>query len=122
MVAGLARRDRRVRPFFGFAVAALLLVAGFLPVVRVIYAVPLLRVPAWPRLLPVGCLGIAIAAAFGWDLVLYGRGTGGSQRFRSGRSGAGRRRRGGQAPAAPPPAAGVNLAVRRSPGVGPARA
>src|SRR5258708_12467445 len=109
MVAGLALRDRRVWPFFGFAVAALLLVAGFLPVVRVIYAVPLLRVPAWPRLLPVGCLGIAIAAAFGWDLMLYGRGTGGSQRFRSGRARPASRGPRCPAPATPPPAARPRL-------------
>jgi hypothetical protein len=74
MAAGLAARDRRVRPFLGFAAAALLLVAGFVPFVRVIAAVPALRVPVWPRLLPIGCLAIAIAAAFGWDLLLHGRG------------------------------------------------
>src|SRR5205807_616328 len=58
-----------------------------------------------------------IAAAFGWDLMLYGRGTGGSQRFRSGRSGAGRRRRGWQVAAALAAAAAISLAVDRSPEV-----
>jgi hypothetical protein len=121
MVAGLALRDRRVWPFLGFAAAALLLVAGFLPFARVIFAVPALRVPAWPRLLPVSCLGIAIAAAFGCDLMLYGmlygRGTGGRQRFRPTPNGAGRGRRPWQVVAAFAAAAAISLAVDRSPEV-----
>jgi len=117
MVAGLVLRDRRVWPFLGFAVAALLLVAGLLPVARVIYAVPALRVPAWPRLLPVGCLGIAMAAAFGCDLMLYGRDTGGSRWIRRSRSSAGRRRLRWQVAAALAAAAAISLAVDRSPEV-----
>jgi hypothetical protein len=116
VVAGVALRRRRVWPFLGFAVAALLLVSGFTPFTRVIYAVPALRVPAWPRLLPVACLGIAIAAACGWDLVVYGRG-GGRRRGRT-------ERRGPvvEATPAPLPAAAPATARVTAPGPAPATA
>lgn len=70
LVAACAVRDRRLRPFLAFAAGSLLVVSGFFPFAAAIRAVPALWVPAWPRLLPVGCLGIAVAAAFGWDSML----------------------------------------------------
>jgi hypothetical protein len=112
MVAGLALRDRRIWPFLGFAAAALLVVGGFLPFIRVIQAVPALRVPVWPRLLPVGCLGIAIAAAFGTDLMLYGRA--GRGRWASRTRDRSRRLQAVPALAA---AAAISLAVDHSPAV-----
>jgi hypothetical protein len=69
-IALLAARDRRARPFLGFAVAGLLFVARLLPLARLLDAVPVLRVPAYPRcLLPVA-LALCIAGAFGADLLL----------------------------------------------------
>lgn len=127
-VAGLALRDRRARPFLGFAAVALLVVAGFLPFARLIHAVPALRVPVWSRLLPVACLGLAVAAAFGWDLLLRGRGArvggarggGAADTAGGGANGSGRLRRAWprwQAGAALAAAAGISLAVDHSPWV-----
>jgi hypothetical protein len=73
VVALLAVRDRRAWPFLGSALVILLLVAGFAPFAWLIYSVPALRVPAYARFLPVACLGLAVAAAFGCDFILYRR-------------------------------------------------
>lgn len=73
VVALLAVRDRRAWPFLGSALVILLLVAGFAPFAWLIYSVPALRVPAYARFLPVACLGLAVAAAFGCDFLLYRR-------------------------------------------------
>ncbi len=69
----LAARDRRAWPFLGFAVAGLLLAAHFLPLARLLYLVPLLRMPAYARLLPVVSLALCVAGAFGIDLLLRRR-------------------------------------------------
>jgi hypothetical protein len=66
----LAVRDRRARPFLGFALLSLLLAARFLPLAHVIDAIPPLRVPAYARFLPVGSLALCLAAAFGIDFLL----------------------------------------------------
>jgi hypothetical protein len=70
LLALLAARDRRALPFLLFAGLALLLAARFLPFAHLLYAVPPLRVPAYERFLLVGCLALAVAAAFGTDLLL----------------------------------------------------
>ncbi len=68
----LAVRDRRVRPFLGFAIAGLLVAARLLPLAHLLFAVPALRVPAYARcLLPVS-LALCVAGAFGVD-VLFSR-------------------------------------------------
>ncbi|HEY0409193.1 MAG TPA: hypothetical protein VGE42_02900, partial [Candidatus Dormibacteraeota bacterium] len=69
-LALLAARDRRAWPFLGFAGIALLVVARFLPLAHLVYAVPPLRIPAYPRLLPVVSLALCVAGAFGTDLLL----------------------------------------------------
>ena len=69
-LALLAARDRRVWPFLGFAVVGLFVVARFLPLAHLVYAVPPLRVPAYPRLLPVVAVALCLAGAFGTDLLL----------------------------------------------------
>jgi hypothetical protein len=120
VVAALALRRRRVWPFVGFAAAVLLLVAGFLPLARLIHAVPALRVPAWSRMLPVSCLALAVAAAFGCDLLLYGRGLGRPASGEPGDGDHGRRRlrrRGLQVAAALAAAAAVSVAVDGAPEV-----
>lgn len=66
----LAARDRRSWPFLGFAVAGLLLAGHFLPLARLLYLVPPLRMPAYARLLPVVSLALCVAGAFGTDLLL----------------------------------------------------
>jgi hypothetical protein len=64
------RRARRAWPWLGFAVLSLLLAAGFVPLVAVIQRVPLLRLPAYARLLPVASLALAVAGGLGADLLL----------------------------------------------------
>ncbi|HEV7785012.1 MAG TPA: YfhO family protein, partial [Thermoanaerobaculia bacterium] len=66
----LAARDRRAWPFLAFAGAGLLLAGRLLPLAQLLYAVPPLRVPAYPRLLPVISLALCVAGAFGMDLLL----------------------------------------------------
>jgi hypothetical protein len=66
----LAARDRRAWPFVGFAAAGLLLAGHFLPLARLLYLVPPLRMPAYARLLPVVSLALCVAGAFGTDLLL----------------------------------------------------
>ncbi|HVT17734.1 MAG TPA: YfhO family protein [Thermoanaerobaculia bacterium] len=73
VVALFVVRDRRAWPFLGSALVILLLVAGFAPFAWLIYSVPALRVPAYSRFLPVACLGLAVAAAFGCDFMVYRR-------------------------------------------------
>ena len=69
LIALFAARDRRARPFLCFAIAGLLLASRFLPLARLLYVVPALRVPAYPRcLLPVS-LALCVAGAFGVDTV-----------------------------------------------------
>jgi hypothetical protein len=70
LVALFAARAGPARPFLAFAILALLLTAGFLPFAMLTYAVPALRLPAYPRLLPVASLALAVAASFGCDLLL----------------------------------------------------
>jgi hypothetical protein len=72
LIALLAARARLARPFLAFAILAFFLAAGFLPFATIIYAVPALRLPAYPRLLPVAALALAVASSFGWDLLLRG--------------------------------------------------
>jgi hypothetical protein len=74
LVALAAVRRRRVWPFLGFALASLLLAAQFLPLAWVLYAVPPLRIPAYARLLLVGCLALSIAGALGIDRLLSRQG------------------------------------------------
>jgi hypothetical protein len=72
----LAARDRRAWPFIGFAGAGLLLAGHFLPLARLLYLVPPLRMPAYARLLPVVSLALCVAGAFGTDLLLRRRRSG----------------------------------------------
>jgi hypothetical protein len=67
------RRWRAAIPWLAFAVAALLLAAGFAPLGLLREHVALLRLPAFVRVLPVACLALAVGGAFGIDLLL-GRG------------------------------------------------
>ncbi len=69
-IALLAVRDRRVRPFLGFAILGLLLAARPLPLANLLFTVPALRVPAYARCLLPGSLALCIAGAFGVDLLL----------------------------------------------------
>jgi Bacterial membrane protein YfhO len=73
LAALAAARDRRVWPFLGFAVAGLLLAAKVLPLAHLIYAVPVLRVPAYSRFLPVVSLALCVAGAFGLDRLVFRR-------------------------------------------------
>jgi membrane protein YfhO len=73
LVALLAVRDRRVRPFLAFAVAALLLAAQPLPLAHLLHAVPALRAPAYARFLALGALALCLAGAFGVDRLLARR-------------------------------------------------
>ncbi|HEV7514750.1 MAG TPA: YfhO family protein [Thermoanaerobaculia bacterium] len=70
LLALLAARDRRALPFLLFAGAGLLLAARFLPFVYLLHQVPPLRMLAYERFLLVACLALAVAAAFGTDLLL----------------------------------------------------
>lgn len=67
VVALLAVRERRVRPFLGFAVLGLLVVARILPFARLVDAIPVLRLPTYARLLPIVSLALCLAGAFGID-------------------------------------------------------
>ena len=64
---------RRAWPFLGFALASLLLAAQFVPVARVLHAVPALRAPAYARFLLAGCLALSVAGALGIDRLLSRR-------------------------------------------------
>jgi hypothetical protein len=69
----LAVRDRRVWPFLGSALVALLLASRFLPLAHLLYLIPPLRVPAYARTLMIAALGLSVAAAFAWDRLLSRR-------------------------------------------------
>jgi hypothetical protein len=77
LAGGLAvlgtRGRRRAAPFLLAWVATLILASRFVPLERAIFMVPLLRVPELSRYLPVGCLGLAVAAALGLDALLRAR-------------------------------------------------
>ena len=66
------RRRRSAVALLGFALTALLLAAGFLPLLRLVLAAPLLRLPEYSRLLHAVALALAVAGALGWD-ALYRR-------------------------------------------------
>jgi hypothetical protein len=70
---------RRVCPWLGFVIVSLLLSAGFVPFILLLQAVPLLRLPAYTRLLPVACLALAVAGGYGTDLLLRRRLPGGAR-------------------------------------------
>jgi hypothetical protein len=65
-----AARDRRAWPFLTLAALCLLLAAGCSPLRRLGEAVPVLRLMAWPRLLMLTSLGLAIGGSFGVDHLL----------------------------------------------------
>jgi len=73
LIALFAARDRRAWPFLGFAIAALLAAARFLPFAQLIHAVSALRVPAYARCLIPGSLALCVAGAFGVDTVFFRR-------------------------------------------------
>jgi hypothetical protein len=84
-IALLAARRRRVAaPFLAFAAVSLLLTAHFLPLSRVLDAVPPLRTVAYARFLIVGSLALAVAGGMGIDALLRAR-----RRSRKGRGAAG---------------------------------
>ncbi|HXO18555.1 MAG TPA: YfhO family protein [Thermoanaerobaculia bacterium] len=70
LIALLAWRDRRARPFLVFAAIALLAAGRFLPFAHLIYALPALRLLTYERFLMVGTLALALAAAAGTDRLL----------------------------------------------------
>jgi hypothetical protein len=70
LLALLAVRDRRSLPFLLFGGVGLLLAARFLPFVYVLHQVRPLRMLAYERFLLLACLALAVAAAFGTDLLL----------------------------------------------------
>ena len=72
-VALLAFRKRRSWPFLAFAAMSLLLAAQLIPLAHVIYLLEPLRAVAWPRILLVGSLAIAIAGGMGIDRLLRAR-------------------------------------------------
>jgi hypothetical protein len=73
VAALLGVRDRRAWPFLAFVALSLLLAARFLPLFRLLWHLPPLRVPAYSRCLMPGALALAIAGAFGLDLFLSRR-------------------------------------------------
>lgn len=73
IVALLALRRRRAWPFLGFAAVSLLLASRFVPFARLIDAIEMLRAPAYPRFLLVGCLALAVAGGMGWDRLFASR-------------------------------------------------
>ncbi len=67
-------RRKRIWPFLGFGIAALLLTAQPIALAEAIHAVSFLKTVAWSRFLLVGCLALAIAGALGFDLLFARRG------------------------------------------------
>ena len=67
------RRRRMAAPFLIFWVAALVLTSRFVPLERLLFRIPPLRVPELSRLLPFGCLGLAVAAALGVEQLRHAR-------------------------------------------------
>ncbi len=72
-VALLALRRRRSWPFLAFALLSLLLAAQFIPLAHVIYSVEALKTVAWPRILLVSSLALAVAGGMGIDRLLRAR-------------------------------------------------
>jgi hypothetical protein len=58
-------RRRLAAPFLLAWAAALVGASRFVPIERLLFLVPPLRVPELSRMLPLGCLGLAVAAALG---------------------------------------------------------
>jgi hypothetical protein len=73
LAALAAARDRRARPFLGFAALSLLLAAKLIPLAHLIDTAPGLRMLAYSRFLPVGSLALGVAGAFGVDRLLFRR-------------------------------------------------
>lgn len=73
LVALLAFRRRRSWPFLAFAGMSLLLAAQFIPLAHVIYLLEPLKAVAWPRILLVGSLALAVAGGMGIDRLLRAR-------------------------------------------------
>ncbi len=72
--AALAGKRRRLAAPFLLAWAASLLAASrFVPLERLLFLVPPLRIPELSRMLPLGCLGLAVAAAIGLEHLLRSR-------------------------------------------------
>jgi hypothetical protein len=72
--AALGPRRRRIAgPFLVTWVAALVLTSRFVPLEGLLFRIPPLRVPELSRLLPFGCLGLAVAAALGIEGLRHAR-------------------------------------------------
>ncbi len=71
-LGGRSRRRAQV-VLLAFAAVGLLLAAGFLPFVRVLFALPIVRLPEYARLLSAASLALALAGALGWDAFLRRR-------------------------------------------------
>src|SRR6185503_9496334 len=65
-------RRRIAAPFLIAWAAALVAASRFVPLERLLHLVPPLRVPELSRLLPLGCLGLAVAAALGCEKLRRG--------------------------------------------------
>ncbi|HXT19752.1 MAG TPA: YfhO family protein, partial [Thermoanaerobaculia bacterium] len=68
----IGRRRRIAAPFLIAWAAALVAASRFVPLERLLHLVPPLRVPELSRLLPLGCLGLAVAAALGCEKLRRG--------------------------------------------------
>ena len=91
--AALGRKRRRIAaPFLLTWVVALVLASRFVPLEQLLFRIPPLRVPELSRMLPFGCLGLAVAAALGVEQLRRAR--------RRARAGRGRLRRVGAGAAA----------------------
>jgi hypothetical protein len=65
-LGGRRRKRRRIAaPFLLTWVVALVLASRFVPLEQLLFRIPPLRVPELSRMLPFGCLGLAVAAALG---------------------------------------------------------
>ena len=72
--AALGKRRRRVAaPFLIAWALALVLTSRFVPIEQLLFRIPPLRVPEFSRLLPFGCLGLAVAAALGIEELRHAR-------------------------------------------------
>ncbi|HET9767872.1 MAG TPA: YfhO family protein, partial [Thermoanaerobaculia bacterium] len=72
--AALGRKRRRIAtPFLLTWVVALVLASRFVPLEQLLFRVPPLRVPELSRMLPFGCLGLAVAAALGIEQLRQAR-------------------------------------------------
>jgi hypothetical protein len=72
------RRRRALLPVLGFIAGGLVLASQPLPLMRLLYRLPALKVPTWDRLLPIVALALAVAGAVGLEsLARRRRGWGG---------------------------------------------